>query len=114
MVETILDNPPAHSKRVIDEEATGTEFNERVHHMKIVARLKPDVNKAVAWPMRSKILDLHRDNMLGWPEELIVKMKQHPKKRLYTAELGKLLRWLRTDCRTVIALRHSGHHQDGR
>ena len=54
MLHDILDGLPAHRNALIDEKAALSALSERFHHA------KTDV-----WPLRSRILDMHRSKIFG-------------------------------------------------
>ena len=75
----ILDNIPTHRRRVIEEETTLSDMSERVHHMKIVVKFQPSTEEAEVWPIRNRILDMHRNQILGSPEDLKHKLNNIPR-----------------------------------
>ena len=87
---------------MIDEEVTHSDLSERVHYLKIPIKIKPGCDERDVWPLRNRILDMHRTGMTGWPENLKVQVEVNPRKKPYVTEMGKLLRWLRkmdvTEC----------------
>ena len=67
----------------------------RVHHWKIVIKIKPGSAENDVWPIRNRILDMHRVGKTGWPEKLKVQVEVNPKQKPNVTEMGKLLRWLK-------------------
>ena len=70
---------------MIDEETTYDELSERVRHLKIL--IKSGLEEKDVWPIRSRILDMHRMGKTGWPEKLKVQVEVNPKKEPYVAEV---------------------------
>ena len=67
---------------------------ERVHHLKMLIKIKPRCDEGEVWPIRNRILDMHRAGMSGWPEKLKVQVRMNPRKKQYVTEMGKLWRCL--------------------
>ena len=95
MVEGIITNLPTHRRAVIDEEVTYSDLSEKMRHWKILMKMKPGCDERDVWPVKNRILDMHRTGMLGWPEKLKVQVELNPRKKPYVTEMGKLLRWLK-------------------
>ena len=95
LVEGIIMSLPTHRRAVIDEEVTYSDLSERVHQLKILIRIKPGCDERGVWPIRNRILEMHRTGMLGWPEKLKVQFEMNPRKKPKVTEMGKLLRWLK-------------------
>ena len=94
-LDDIFDSLPAHRRKVIDEEITYSDLSEKVHHMKIMIRIKPGSEEKDVWPIRNRILDMHCVGKTGWPEKLKVQVEVNPRKKPNVTETGKLLRWLK-------------------
>ena len=58
-------------------------------------KIKPGSEERDVWPIRKRILDMHRVGKTGWPEKLKVQVEVNPRKEPYVTEMGKLLRWLK-------------------
>ena len=69
LVESIITSLPTHRRAVIDEEVTYSDLSERVHHLKILIKIKTRCDEREVWPMRNGILDMHRTGMLGMAGE---------------------------------------------
>ena len=52
MVHDIIGSLPTHRRAVIDEEVTNSDLSERVHHLKILIRIKPGCDERDVWPLR--------------------------------------------------------------
>ena len=48
---------------------------------------KPGCDERDGWPVRHRILDMHRTGMTGWPE---IQVEINPLKDPYVTEMGKL------------------------
>ena len=83
MLAETLDGLPTHRRALIDEERTLSDVSERVHHMKIMIRIKLGSAEA------------------GGPDELMAKVVLHPRKRPHIDEWCKILRWFRKGGRRV-------------
>ena len=79
---------------MIDGEITYSDLKDRVSHLKIMIRIKPGREEKDVWPIRNRILDMHRVGKTGWPEKL-VQVEVNPRKKPYVTEMGELLRWLK-------------------
>ena len=59
----------------------------------IVIRIKAGSDERDVWPIRNRILDMHRKEKTGWPEKL--KKSMNPRNKPSVTEMGRLLRWLK-------------------
>ena len=55
---------------MVDEEITYYDWSERVQDFKIVVKIKPGSEENDVWPIRNRILDMHRMGKAGWPFRL--------------------------------------------
>ena len=95
LVDGIITSLPAHRRAVIDEEVTYSDLSGRVHHLKIMLRIQSGCEERDVWPIRNRIMDMHRARMVGWPEKLKVQVVVNPRKKPYVTEMVKLLRWFK-------------------
>ena len=58
-------------------------------HLKMVIKIKYGTEEKDVWPIRSRILDMHRMGKTGCPEKLRVQVEVNPKKKPYVTEMGK-------------------------
>ena len=58
-------------------------------------RIKEGTEERDVWPIRNRILDVHRVGQTGWPEKFKVQVEVSPRKKPQVMEMGKLLRWLK-------------------
>ena len=91
LVDGIITSLPTHRRAVIDEEVTYSDLSERVHHLKIMIRIKPGCDEWNVWLISNRILDMHRTGTVGWPD----KLEFNPREKPYLTEMGELLRWLK-------------------
>ena len=70
-----MDSLPSHRRALTDEEPTFSDLWERVRHMKIMIRIGLGSAESDVWPLRNRILDMHRSMILAWPDELKVKVE---------------------------------------
>ena len=61
----------------------------------MVIRIKEGTEERYVWPIRNRILDVHRVGQTGWPEKFKVQVEVNPRKKPHVMEMGKLLRWLK-------------------
>ena len=95
LLDSIIESLLAHRRAVIDEEKiTYSDMNERVHHLKVVIRIKAGIDEGDVWPIGNKILDMHRVEKTGWPGKLKVQVEVNPRKKHNVTEMGQLLRWV--------------------
>ena len=45
LLDDIIESLPTHRRKVIDEEITYSDLNERVHHLKIMIKIKPGIEE---------------------------------------------------------------------
>ena len=74
---------PTHRKAVTDEEITYSDLSERIHHLKIVIKIKTGTEEEDVWSISDRILDLHRAGQIGWPDKLEVQVEVNPRKKPY-------------------------------
>ena len=67
----------------------------KVHHPKIMIKIKPGTRESDVWLVRARIIDMHRVGETGWPEKRQVQIEVSPSRKPYVQEMGKLLRWLK-------------------
>ena len=91
MVEGIITSLLTHRSAVRDEEVTYSDLSEKVHHLKILIKIKPGCDERGVWLIGNRILT----GMLEWPEKLKVQVDMNPRKKPYVTGMGKLLRWLK-------------------
>ena len=92
LLEEIFENLPAHRRKVIDEETTYDDLSERVRHSKIVIKSKSGSEERDVWPIRNRILDMHRMGQAGWPDKLDFQLEVNPKKKPIVTEMGKFIK----------------------
>ena len=95
LLDDTIESLRAHRRVVIDEDITYSDLNERVRHMEIMLRIKAGSDERDVWPIRKKILDMHRVERTEWPEKLKAQVGVNPRTKPYVAETGKPLRWLK-------------------
>ena len=61
-------------------------LSERGHHLKIMIKIKAGSDERDVWPIRKRILDMHRVGKTGWPEKLKVQAEVNPRKKPYVTE----------------------------
>ena len=66
----IITSLPTHGRAVIDQEVTYSDLSERVHHLTIMIKIALGCDERDVWPLRNRILDMHRTGMTGWPEKM--------------------------------------------
>ena len=59
-LKDIFESLPSHGRAVIDEEITYSDLSERIHHLKIVIRIKAGCENREVWPIKNRILKMHR------------------------------------------------------
>ena len=81
-----------------------SDLSERVHHLKILIRIKPGCDERDVWPLRERLAGL---------EKLKVQADVNPRKKPYVTEMGKLLRWVKkmnvTEGTTLFNCKHRKH-----
>ena len=65
IVKDIFEGLPSHRRSVIDEQITLSDMSERIHHLKIVIRIKEGSEERDVWSMRNRILNMHRVGQTG-------------------------------------------------
>ena len=60
-----MESLPKRRRAVINEEITYSDLSERVHHMKIMIKIKDGCEERDVWPIRNGVLDLHRTKWVG-------------------------------------------------
>ena len=95
ILKDILESLPSHRRAILDEEVTYSDLSERLYPLKIVIKIKTGTEERDVWPVRNRILDMHRAGQTGWPEKLKALVEVNPRKKPYVTEVGKLLRWLK-------------------
>ena len=95
ILKDIFESLPTHKRSVIDEQITYSDLSERIHHLRIVIRIKEGSEGRDVWPIRNRSLDVHRVGQSGWREKLKVQVVVNPRKKSYVMDMGKLLRWLK-------------------
>ena len=60
LLDDIIESLPTHRRAVIDEEIAYSDLSERVHHLKIMIKIKPGSDERGVLPIRNRILDTHR------------------------------------------------------
>ena len=56
LLDDIIECLLAHRRAVIDEEITYSDLSERVHHLKMMIRIKAGSGGRGVWPIRNRIL----------------------------------------------------------
>ena len=95
LLDDVIESLPTHRRAVIDEEISYSDLSERVHHLKIMIKIKPGSDERDVWPIRNRILDMHRVGKTGGPEKLKVQVEVNPRKKPYVKKMGKLLKWIK-------------------
>ena len=65
-----------------------SDLSERVRRLKILIKIKAVCDERDVWPIRNRILDMHRTGMVGWPVKLKVQVEVNPRKKPCVADLG--------------------------
>ena len=95
ILKKILESLPSHRRAIIDEKTIYSDLSERIHHLKIVIKINTGTEEKDVWPIRNRILDMHRAGQMGWPGKLKVQVEADPRKKPHVTEMRKLLRWLK-------------------
>ena len=78
-IDSIISSLLAHRRAVIGEEVTHSDLSERVRRLKMMISIKSGCDERDVWPIRNRILDMHRMVKTGWPEKLKVQVEVNPR-----------------------------------